>query len=56
MFVLSQKLKYLKNKLKIWNKEVFCKVHELVAQAEFHLNHIQTQLDTICHIDTLLKQ
>ena len=56
MFVLSQKLKYLKNNLKAWNKEVFGNVHELVAQAESHLNHIQSQLDTLGHTDTLLEQ
>jgi len=56
MFVLSLKLKYLKNKLKAWNKEVFGNVHELVSQAESHLNHIQSQLDTLGHTDTLLEQ
>jgi hypothetical protein len=44
MFVLSQKLKSLKLKLKTWNKETFGNVHELVKNAETHLLQIQTQI------------
>jgi len=34
MYILSTKLKLLKNKLKLWNKEVFGNVHVLVSDAE----------------------
>ena len=56
MFVLSQKLKSLKSKLKSWNKEVFGNVHGLVKDAETHLLNIQNQIDTSGHSDNLLEQ
>jgi len=56
MFVLSQKLKSLKLKLKTWNKQTFGNVHELVKNAETHLQHIQSQIDTSGHSDSLLEQ
>jgi hypothetical protein len=56
MFVLSQKLKSLKLKLKTWNKETFGNVHELVKNAETHLLQIQTQIDTFGHTNILLDQ
>lgn len=56
MFVLSQKLKFLKNKLKIWNKDVFGNVHDLVSQAQAHLNQIQAQIDSLGQNDNLLEQ
>lgn len=56
MFVLSQKLKSLKSKLKTWNRCVFGNVHELVRNAEAHLHSIQNQIDTLGHTDHLLEQ
>ncbi|MCH81555.1 hypothetical protein A2U01_0002345, partial [Trifolium medium] len=37
MFILSKKLKILKDKLKTWNKECFGNVHSLVSSAELKL-------------------
>jgi hypothetical protein len=56
MYVLSQKLKNLKVKLKLWNKEVFGNVHELVSLAENNLHLIKLQIDTDGHSDELLDQ
>lgn len=44
MFVLSKKLKFLKNNLKIWNKETFGNVHHLVSDAEDELNLVQAKI------------
>jgi len=40
MFVLSQKLKSLKLKLKAWNKNVFGNVQDMVKNAEANLQQI----------------
>lgn len=37
MFILDTKLKRLKEKLKIWNKDIFGNVHEQVMKAEKQL-------------------
>jgi len=48
MYILTKKkLKKLKDKLKVWNKEVFGNVHEFVKHAENNLSLIQNQI----HID-----
>lgn len=54
-FVLSKKLKLLKTKLKVWNKEVYGNVHQHVNNAEVTLNHIQNQIQTTGPTDNLLN-
>jgi len=56
MFILSQKLKLLKEKLKVWNKEVFGNVHTLVKHAEEKLSNLQLLIDTDGHTDSLFDQ
>jgi len=55
MFVLSTKLKRLKMKLKVWNKEVFANVHNLVSEPEKDLSEIQVQIQTSGHSDVLMN-
>jgi hypothetical protein len=54
MFILSKKLKLLKEKLRTWNKESFGNVHELVSSAELKLQSIQNQIQTSGPSDMLL--
>jgi hypothetical protein len=56
MFVLSEKLKALKAKLKTWNKNCFGNVHELVVSAELQLHQIQMQIQQNGHNDILLHE
>lgn len=56
MFILSQKLKNLKAKLKLWNINVFGNVQVAVKNAERNLLHIQNQIHTDGHNDDLLNQ
>jgi len=56
MFILSHKLKLLKEKFKVWNKEVFGNVHNLVQNAEVKLNVIQLAIDTHGQSDFLFDQ
>lgn len=44
MFILYEKLKFLKNNLKVWNKETFGSVHHLVSNAEEKLNFVQLNI------------
>jgi hypothetical protein len=44
MFILTKKLKILKDQLKCWNKEVFGNVHAFVKEAENNLADIQSQI------------
>jgi hypothetical protein len=44
MFILSRKLKLLKEQLKVWNKDVFGNVHIFVRDAEERLVNIQNQI------------
>lgn len=37
MFILNQKLKLLKNKLKVWNKNTFGNVHDKVKNSMANL-------------------
>jgi len=53
--ILSTKLKNLKAKLKIWNKEVFGNVHNFVKDAEQKLTDIQTQIHNEGHSDILMN-
>jgi ribonuclease HI len=55
MFILSQKLKILKDKLKFWNKNCFGDVHELVTTAETNLQQIQHQIQSNGPTDLLLN-
>jgi len=54
MFILNQKLKNLKQKLKHWNKNVFGNVNTLVKEAEQKLILIQSDIDTNGAFETLL--
>jgi exonuclease III len=44
MFILCSKLKLLKERLKIWNKQVFGNVHSFVKDAEENLSNIQSHI------------
>jgi hypothetical protein len=52
MFILTQKLKMLKDKLRVWNKTCFGNVHENVVSAEHKLQQIQNH----GHTDALLLE
>jgi exonuclease III len=54
MFILSEKLKMLKDKLKVWNKSCFENVNDAVSSAEQKLNHIQEQIQHLGPSDVLL--
>lgn len=56
MYILSSKLKMLKDKLKVWNKEVFGNIHLQVAEAEKNLNDIQDQINISGNNDTLMNE
>ena len=56
MFILNQKLKTLKQNLKIWNKMVFGNVNILVKEAEQKLVSIQADIDINGVSDSLLDQ
>jgi len=53
MFILTSKLKNLKAKLKVRNKEVFGNLDTYVDEAGANLNHIQNQIQTLGHSDQL---
>jgi hypothetical protein len=54
MFILNSKLKRLKVKLKLWNKEVFGNVHAAVKDVEHVLQNIQHQIHLTGHSDQLM--
>ena len=56
MYVLSQKLKMLKEKLKVWNKESFGNIHMQVKDATAKLDAIQEEIDRDGHTDMLMEQ
>ncbi|PNX70974.1 hypothetical protein L195_g057930, partial [Trifolium pratense] len=56
MFILSKKLKILKDKLKIWNKDCFGNVHNHVISAEQKLHQIQIQIQHNGHTEALLNE
>jgi hypothetical protein len=56
MFILSKKLKLLKEKMKVWNKECFGNVNEAVSSADQNLHLIQSQIQTSGPTDALLSQ
>jgi hypothetical protein len=55
MFVLNKKLKILKEKLKIWNKDVFGNVHNHLKLAEDKVNSIQSTININGHSDSLME-
>lgn len=56
MSILSSKLKSLKNKLKVWNRDVFGNVNNNVEEAEKKLSNIQSQIQLIGHSDHLMDE
>lgn len=56
MFVLSQKLKVLKLKLKNWNKTTFGNIHNLVRNAENILVNIQNEIESNGNNEALMEQ
>jgi len=53
MYILTKKLKLLKDRLKIWNKNVFGNVHQFLREAEQTLHHIQYQIQMTNPSDSL---
>jgi peptidyl-tRNA hydrolase len=56
MFILTHKLKILKEALKAWNKNTFGNVHTQVASAYKDLDDIQQKIDNSGVSNTLLDQ
>jgi hypothetical protein len=56
MYVLNEKLKLLKLKLKLLNKNVFGNIHEIVKEAKCKVDIIQAQLDSNGPSDVILDQ
>ncbi|GAU17760.1 hypothetical protein TSUD_171480 [Trifolium subterraneum] len=56
MFILTKKLKLVKEQLKSWNKNCFGNVHDYVNSAEKHLQHIQQQLQANGQSEALLEE
>lgn len=56
MFVLNQKLKNLKEALKVWNKNTFGNVHSQVNTTYKELDDIQVKIDNIGCTDILMDQ
>jgi hypothetical protein len=56
MYILTQKLKMLKEKLKVWNKTCFCNVHDNVTSTEAKLHQIQQDIQNHGHTDALLLE
>lgn len=56
MYILNQKLKILKNNLKIWNKETFGNIHSQLKDATQKLDNIQADIDNLGYSDQLMEQ
>lgn len=56
MYVLTQKLKLLKDKLKAWNLNTFGNIHSHVNTANQLVDDIQEQIDRTGYTDDLLEQ
>lgn len=56
MYILSQKLKALKAAIKVWNKEVFGDVHNMVASTQPKLDAVQKDIDSIGYTVELNEQ
>jgi hypothetical protein len=55
MYVLSSKLKNLKQKLKNWNMEFFGNIHSAVSESEKGLKDVQDQIQIQGHNDSLMQ-
>ncbi|PNX69950.1 hypothetical protein L195_g057000, partial [Trifolium pratense] len=55
MYILNTKLKRLKEKLKVWNKESFGNIHDHVKVAENQLHDIQLQIQSNGHSDHMMQ-
>jgi hypothetical protein len=56
MYILTQKLKMLKAKLRVWNKSCFGNVHDNVIAAEVKLQQIQQQIQQNGYSYALLNE
>lgn len=56
MYILSEKLKHLKHKLKVWNKDVFGNVHDRVSKAQQAVDRIQEQTSVLGFSDDRFEQ
>jgi hypothetical protein len=56
MCVLCQKLRFLEDKLKVWNKETFGNIHANVSYATIQVDEIQKLIDLNGALDSLLDQ
>jgi len=56
LYILSTKLKNLKETLKQWNKDVFGNIHSFVSDAEKALQDIQIQIQLLGHTDLLMQE
>lgn len=56
IYILSSKVKALKEKLKIWNKEVFGNIHCFVKEAEDKLKAVQDLIHLHGHSDVLMQE
>ena len=55
MYILTKKLKTLKDKLKVWNKDTFGNVHDYVKNAKSKLSLLQHQINIDGPFDNLLN-
>lgn len=56
MFILSQKLKLLESKFKVWNRDTFCNILELLRKATTNLDDIQSKIQREGHSDEMLDK
>ena len=56
MFVMNKKLKFLKEKLKTWNRNIFGNVHANVTVAEQKLQDIQKLIEDTSYTEFLMNQ
>jgi len=54
MYILSEKLKHLKQALKLWNVNTFGNVHNQVKNAKDKVDKIQEEIDSVGHSDDLM--
>lgn len=56
MFILNQKLKAIKTKLKAWNQFVFDNIHSNVSSAMNKVDEVQRLIDSNGYSDSLIEQ
>jgi hypothetical protein len=56
MYKLQQKLKYVKQKLKAWNKEEFGNIFQAKNQLTMKMEHIQQKMIQTGRIDQLIQE